>query len=160
MKTAAIAACLLLPSAAAAAPVSGTTGNVALPLAALVGMHQPSLSQADQKALVDLLDARINFYWPIGRKITVQVDVVICKVSNVDITARACDLSFGRKKLTIKGRAAHELFATIAETGVPSDGAAGSIYESLSHMRCVIDPKQVFDRAGAGAECRFKAGPP
>lgn len=126
----------------------------------LVGVHQPNLSPGDKKALVDLLDAENNFYWPIGRKITVQADAVVCKASNVDITARTCDLAFGKKKLTIKGRAGHEIFATIAEAGVASEGAAGSIYESLSHLRCVIDPRQVFDKAGAGADCKFTPGPP
>lgn len=159
-RAAIVTAWLLFCGAVSAAPISGTTGNVALPLATMVGTHQPSLSPSDRKALVDLLDADINFYWPIGRKITVQADAAICKASNVDITARTCELTFGRKKITIRGRAAHELFATIAETGVPSEGAAGSIYESVSHMRCVIDPRQVFDKSGAGADCTFKPGPP
>lgn len=161
MKTAtAVIAWSLLWGTASAAPLAGTSGNVALPLAATIGIYEPNLSPGDKKALVDLLDANVDFYWPIGRKIAVQADAVICKVSNVDITARSCEIVFGKKTIAVKGRSAHEIFATIAKAGVPSEGAAGSIYESVSHLNCVIDPRQIFDKAGAGADCKFKPGPP
>jgi len=58
----------------------------------------------------------------------------------------------------VKGRKAHELFATIAEVGVPSDGAAGTIYESLSHLACTINPAEIKQKAGGGAECKFDPG--
>jgi hypothetical protein len=38
---------------------------------------------------------------------------------------------------------AHELYATLVETGAPSDGAAGTIHESISHLLCTIDPNAI-----------------
>ena len=93
-----------------------------------------------------------------SRKIAVEADTIVCRQSNVDITARSCELTFGAKTVTVKGRKAHELFATIAEVGVAPDGAAGTIYESLSHLACTIDSDEIKQKTGGGAECKFEAG--
>jgi hypothetical protein len=40
--------------------------------------------------------------------------------------------------------------------GVPADGAAGSIFESLSHLSWTLDPQAISEKAG-GAECTYEA---
>jgi len=42
--------------------------------------------------------------------------------------------------------------------GVPSDGAAGSVFESLSKLNCTIDPAEIKQKAGGGANCAFETG--
>jgi hypothetical protein len=61
-------------------------------------------------------------------------------VGNIDITAHSCKLTFGTKTVNLTGDAAYELYATMALAGVPSEGAAGTISESLSHLVCTINP--------------------
>ena len=135
-----------------------TSGPRALALAALVAMHSPSLSGQDKHALARLFEGNLNFPFPAGRKITVEADAVLCRASNVDITSRSCTLTFGTHTPMLKGRRAHELFATIAKSGVPEDGAAGSIFEGLSHLKCTIDPAEIKQKAGGGADCKFDPG--
>ena len=60
-------------------------------------------------------------------------------------------------KQTINGRAS-EIFATEAMVGVPSDGAAGSVTESLSKLNCTLDPAEIKQKAGGGATCSFETG--
>jgi hypothetical protein len=46
--------------------------------------------------------------------------------------------------------------ATLAEIGVEPDGAAGSTFESVSNLKCTIDPNEVKQKAGGGgAECQY-----
>jgi hypothetical protein len=35
------------------------------------------------------------------------------------------------------------------------DGAAGSIFEALSNLKCTIDPNEVKQKSGGGAECQY-----
>jgi hypothetical protein len=42
--------------------------------------------------------------------------------------------------------------------GVPSDGAAGSVFESLSNLSCTLDPKAIKQKDGSGANCSFDPG--
>lgn len=149
---------LLAAQSASAAPAS-TAGNSALALAALVGTHSPTLSWKERKALANMLDGRLGFSFPANQKIVVKADKVTCRASNVDIAAHSCDLGFGPTTRHLAGRAAHELYATLIESGVPSDGAAGSLFESLTALACTIDPNAVKQRAGGGADCTFNAGP-
>ncbi len=147
--------------AAEAASADTTAGNKALALASLVAEHSPTLSPREKKVMARLFDGDLNFSFPADRTISVQADAVVCRASNVDITSRSCDLKFGTKRAALKARKAHELFATIAEVGVPEDGAAGSIFESLSRLTCTISPHEIQQKAGGGADCRFdKGGPP
>ncbi len=78
-----------------------------------------------------------------------------CRISDVDITYHSCELSFGGKKESVTGRKAHELYATLVEAGVASDGAAGSIYEGIANLDCTVDPAAVKQEAGGGATCKF-----
>jgi hypothetical protein len=144
---------LLLTSHAAMAATA--TGNSALALAALVAERSPEQSPIEKGVLVNLFEGRLNLTLPTSKKISVQADAVVCRVSNVDITSRACTLTFGGRKIELKGRKAHELFATVAEAGAPPDGAAGTIYESLSHLSCTVDPSEIKEKTGGGAECKF-----
>ena len=159
MKTVAPLAILLL---LANQPAWGATaaGGSALALAALVAEHSPLLNHHEKRVMARMFDGHLNFTFPANTKISVTADSVVCRASNVDITSRSCELTFGTKKRSLKGGRAHELFATVAEAGVPPDGAAGTIFESLSHLVCTIDPNEIKQRAGGGASCQFDPGAP
>ena len=144
--------------AARAAPVT-VSGQAALALAALVGEYSPLLSAHDKHTLARVFDGGLQGHFGAAQTITVQADSIVCRASNVDITARSCELTFGTNKPTVRGRKAHELFATLAEVGVPSEGAAGTVFESLTQMTCTVDLNQLLQRAGGGAVCSFSPGP-
>jgi hypothetical protein len=93
-----------------------------------------------------------------AKKITISADKIVCRVSNVDISARSCELTFRGKKQIVSGRRASEIFATEALAGVVSDGAAGSVFESLSNLSCTLDPKAIKQKDGSGANCSFDPG--
>ncbi len=152
-----IALSLAAPSAVAA-PMN-TAGNSALALAALVGIPSPALSVQKRKALAYMLDGHLNFPYPANQTIDVKADKVTCRASNVDISAHSCELTFGASTRKLNGRLAHELYATLIESGVPSDGAAGSLFESVTALSCSVDPSAVKQKAGGGADCTFTAGP-
>jgi hypothetical protein len=42
--------------------------------------------------------------------------------------------------------------------GIPADGAAGSVSESLSKLNCTLDPAEIKQKAGGGASCSFETG--
>ena len=157
MKLAALA-CVLpfsFASVAQAAPAT-ISGSPALAFAAVVAAHSPLLSPAERKAVAAIFDGKGA--GPYKDKIIVTADQIVCRAGNVDITARSCELTFKGNKRTVKGREANEIFATLALAGVPSDGAAGSIFESLSKLSCTLDPKAIKDKAGDGADCSFEPG--
>jgi hypothetical protein len=141
-------------TAAAAAPTS-VSGSAALALAGVVAPYSP-LPAAEKKAVAAFFAGNTGVSY--ARKITVIADKIVCRTSNVDITARSCELTFKGNTRTLKGREANEIFATEVMAGVPSDGAAGSIFESLSKLTCSLDPKALKDKAGAGADCSFEPG--
>ena len=150
--------CVLLASESASAATA--SGSSALALASLVAANSRLLAQQDRSVMARMFAGYLNFRYPPNHKITVQADSIVCRASNVDITSRSCELTFGSKKVTLSGRKAHELFATIAEVGAQPDGAAGTIRESLSHLVCTIDPNEVKQKAGGGATCNFDPGAP
>jgi hypothetical protein len=41
---------------------------------------------------------------------------------------------------------------------VPPDGAAGTMFEALSHLDCTINPHEIPQKAGGGASCSFDPG--
>jgi hypothetical protein len=141
-------------TAAAAAPTT-VSGSVALALAGVVAPYSP-LPAAEKKAVAAFFAGNTDVSY--AKKITVTADKIVCRTSNVDITARSCELTFKGSTRTVKGREANEIFATEVMAGVPSDGAAGSIFESLSKLSCTLDPKALKDKAGAGADCSFEPG--
>jgi hypothetical protein len=147
---------LLLATQSAWAATAAGPG--ALALASVVAAHSPLLTQQEKRVMARLFNGHSNVGFPPGSKITVKADAIVCRASNVDITSRSCKLTFGATSVEFTGRRAHELYATIAEVGVPPDGAAGSTFESLSSLVCTIDPQAIAQKAGAGADCTFDPG--
>ena len=144
---------------AASAASLTASGSAALALAGVVAPHSPQLGSHDKHVVARLFGGDADVPYPANKKITVKAAAVMCRASNVDITARSCILTFGSHKRTLRGREANEIYATEAVAGVPSDGAAGSIYESLSNLVCTLDPGEIRQKAGGGADCMFDAGP-
>lgn len=144
----------LATSAASAAPAT-TSGSIALALAGVVAPYS-QLPAKEKKAVAAFFNGDSNV--PYARKIIVTADKVVCRASNVDITSRSCELTFGSKTHTLKGSDANAIFATVALAGVPGDGAAGTIYEALSKLSCTLDPATIKDKAGGGANCSFEPG--
>ena len=156
-RTLLIALPFLLFAGPASADGSGSSGASGLALAALVGANSPSLGAPEKQALADMLNGDLNF--ALNTPIIVPADSVSCRQSDVDISHHDCALKFGAATKTLEGRAAHELYATLVENGVPSDGAAGSIYEAVAHLSCAIKPAEVKQRGGGGASCAWAPGP-
>jgi hypothetical protein len=145
------------PHMALAAP-GKATGPSALALAAVIAQHSPLVRPLDRRIIARLFQGRTAFGFTPNTTISVDADAVVCRVSNVDITSRSCELTFGSRKRTLTGREANEIGATAAVAGVPSEGAAGSSIESASKLRCTIDPNEIMKKAGGGAECNFETG--
>lgn len=147
---------ILLQNAALAA--SGTaSGPTALALAAVIAQHSP-VRAFDKRVIARLFRGNTSFGFTPNTKISIAADSVVCRVSNVDITSRNCDLKFGSRSRRLTGREANEVGATAAAAGIPSEGAAGSSVESISKLRCTIDPNEIMQKAGAGAQCTFETG--
>lgn len=144
-----------LIAGSATASAASFSGSSALALAAVVAAHSPILSPAEKKAVAAIFDGKGA--GPYKDKITVTADKIVCLAGNVDITARTCEVTFGKKTGTFTGRAANELYATEALAGVPSDGAAGKIYESVSKLKCTLDPNAIAQNDGSGADCSYEA---
>jgi hypothetical protein len=141
---------------AASAATGNASGAEALALAGVVASHSPALSHADRQAMAELFDGR-EVSVPHNRKISVAAASIHCRASNVDIVSRRCELKFkGHPNRSLKGREANELFSTLAAAGVDSEGAAGSINESVTRLACRIDPHEIRRNDGSGADCVFK----
>ena len=148
---------LVAAGASSASAASATAnGPTALALAGVVALYSPLLTADEREAVSALFVGQSGVRY--AKKISVTADKIVCKVSNVDITARSCELTFKGNKQTITGRRASEIFATEAMAGVPADGAAGSISESLSKLTCTLDPAEIRQKAGGGATCAFETG--
>lgn len=106
-----------------------------------------------------MLEGKLAFAFPANGTIKVVAKAVTCRASNVDISEHDCTLDFGGALRRLDGRTAHELFATLIENGVASDGAAGSEFEAVSNLSCTVKPAEVKAKAGGGATCTFTAGP-
>jgi hypothetical protein len=141
---------------AACADQGSTSGSTALALAGVVASKSPLLTSAEKKAMAMLFAANSDI--PYNKPILVTADRIVCRTSNVDITVRSCELTFGKKVKTVNGSTANEVFATEALAGVPPDGAAGSNFESLSKLNCTIDPNAIRQKDGSGATCTFETG--
>jgi hypothetical protein len=141
-------------SAASAAPATAS-GPVALALAAVVAQYSP-LPAYEKKTMARLFAGDSNFHVKSSKTISVTADTIVCRTSNVDIAARSCELTFKSAKRSLKGREANEIFATLATAGVTQEGAAGSNFESISTLNCTIDPDQIGQKSGGGADCSFE----
>jgi hypothetical protein len=154
-------ACVALLLAAeqntALAASATATGPAALALAAVVAEHAP-LPRYQRRVLASLFDGRTTFHLLPIDKISVAAASVVCRTSNVDITARSCELTFRTNKRTVHGREANEVYATMAAAGIAAEGAAGSLIESISKLACTIDPREISKKAGGGADCTFETG--
>jgi hypothetical protein len=147
----------VVQSSASAAPGSAT-GPTALALSAVIAQHSPAVRAFDRRVIARLFRGNTRFGFTPNTKISVDADSVVCRISNVDITQRSCELTFGSRKRTLTGREANEVGTTAAAAGVPSEGAAGSSIESISKLRCSIDPNEIMQKAGGGANCNFETG--
>jgi hypothetical protein len=144
-------------STALAAP--GTADRpTALALTAVIAQHSPEVRVFDKWTVARLFRGNTRFKSTPYKKISVDVDSVVCRVSNVDITSRRCDLKFKTRSRTLTGREANEIGATAAAAGIPSQGAAGSSIASISNLRCTIDPNEIMQKTGGGAGCSFETG--
>jgi len=141
-------------TAASAAPTT-VSGSTALALAGVVAPYS-LLPSAEKKAVAALFEGNSKISY--AKKITVTADKIVCRTSNVDITARSCELTFKTTTRSLKGREANDIYATEVMAGVPSDGAAGSVFEALSKLSCTLDPKVIKENAGGGADCTFEPG--
>jgi len=146
---------LVAPKLAIAAEASG---HGALALAAIAGQYDPGLTDPMKAGLLRLL-ADESF----GRTGTVSVKfaAITCRAGDVDLKAYSCALAYGTRTINLKGRQAAELFATLIEAGVPSDGAAGTIYEGVKTLSCTLNLKELGGPGmgdGGGAACTYQPG--
>jgi hypothetical protein len=155
--TAFVLAVMLGPSAASAAPVT-MTGPTALAVAAVVARYSPLLNPGERKVIAGLFDGNSRISYP-KKKLSVSADTVTCRISNVAIAERSCEIAFAKGKHSLKGREAHEVYATLASAGVTAEGAAGSMIESISKLSCTLDLDAIRQNAGAGADCSWQSGP-
>jgi hypothetical protein len=152
-----LAICLASAAATLYGQAGTADGAAALALAGVVAANSPTLSAHDKRVIAELFDGNKSVTYPAHQKISVKADAIVCRFSNVDITQRSCELTFGSQKRSLKGRAANELNATMIQAGVRSDGAAGTIYESFSALVCTIDPNEAKSGEGGGASCTYAA---
>ena len=141
--------------APAAAQAGASSGSSALALSAIVGELSPQTSAADKKLLAAYFAGRAEAPHAKGQRVAVKADAIDCRAGNVDITSRACELTFGAKKVELNGRKANELYATLIENGVVAEGAAGSSHASITALDCIVDADEVAEKAGGGARCAF-----
>jgi len=152
------AAALVVAQHPAPAAPGSANGPSALALAAVIAPHSPLVRPLDRRVIARLFRGNTGFGFTPNTKISVDVDAVVCRVSNVDITSRSCELTFGSQKRTLTGREANELFATAVVAGIAPEGAAGSSIASVSKLKCTLDPNEIKQKAGGGAECSFETG--
>jgi hypothetical protein len=150
MQKAALAALALILSGQAACAASAT-GAAALALGALAAEHDWALSAFKRHTLAKVFAGQ-NPPYPAAQTIVVKAATIVCRESDVAINRRSCAITNFGHTVALTGRAAHELFATLIEVGVPADGAAGSIFESLSALECKISPHVIAGNSGAGAD--------
>lgn len=141
--------------APAAVQAGASSGSSALALSAIVGELSPQTSAADKKLLAAYFAGRAEAPHAKGQRVAVKADAIDCRAGNVDITSRACELTFGAKKIELSGRKAHELYATLIENGVVAEGAAGSSHASITALDCIVDADEVAEKAGGGARCAY-----
>jgi hypothetical protein len=149
---------LVLPFmfASVAAFAAQSSGNGALALAAQIGAEDPALSAKEKSVLTYFLNSQTNVTLPAGvRSITVKADKISCRMGDVDIDLHDCTLTFGSRTVTKSGTAGQMFLATMQENGVPSDGAAGTIFYNATAVTCTIDAAQVESHDGGGAKCTF-----
>jgi len=154
-KAAFVAIALILSAQAASA--ANASGPAALALGALTAEHDFALSAFKRHTLAKIFAGQ-NPPYPASQTIVVKAAKIQCRESDVAINQRSCVITNLGHAVTLTGRQAHELFATMLEAGIPSDGAAGSIFETLTALQCTISPHIIAGNSGA-ADCTFTPGP-
>lgn len=146
---------LLAAFAPVAAQAGASNGASALALAAIVGELAPQTSAPNKRLLAAYFSGRADAPHAKDLRIAVKADAIDCRAGNVDITSRACELTFGAKKVELRGRKAHELYATLIENGVALEGAAGASHASITALDCMVDADEVAEKGGGGARCAY-----
>lgn len=153
-KTEAVPATETVPAASSAASGGVSQGSAALMLASLIAPYAPDLDAKRRVALTMLGDNGASIF----ERIELKTADISCRTSNVTIGAYGCDLKFANGATTaLKGRKAHELYATLLENSIPVDGAAGSVHAHVKDLKCVIEPRVLAQNAGGGAYCGWSA---
>jgi hypothetical protein len=145
------------PTTASTAPATAA-GAMALAVAGVIAPYSTALNPGERKVIASLFNGNARVNYPIS-KLSVAADSVTCRISSVAIAERSCEITFKKGKASLKGRAANELFATLAAAGVTAEGTAGSSIESISKLSCTIDPGEIKQNAGGGADCSWQSGP-
>jgi|SRR5665213_49846 len=156
MAAAAVLLTIAGQSAVSAAPAK-MSGPRALAVAAVLAQYSPLLNPGERKITAGLFDGNGRISYP-KKKLTVSADTVTCRISNVAIAERSCALTFAKGNRTLKGRAANELFATLASATVTAEGAAGSMIESVTKLNCTLDLDAIRQNDGSGADCSWQSG--
>src|SRR5213592_985811 len=78
-------------STASAAPATAS-GSAALALAGVVALYSPLLTADEREAVSAFFVGQSGVRYT--KKISVTADKIVCRVSNVDITARSCETTF------------------------------------------------------------------
>jgi hypothetical protein len=138
----------LTPAAAAAV---GVTGSTAVAVAGVIAPYSPLLSAHEKRTIAGLFSGNARA----GSKLTVTTESIVCRVGNVDITARSCEMTFDKGTRTLKGREANEVNATLTVAGAVAEGAAGSMTQTVTKLSCALDPNVIKDNSGGGADCSF-----
>jgi hypothetical protein len=146
-----------VPSAVSAAPAT-VMGPTALAVAAVLAQYSPVLNPGERKVIAGLFDGNTRMSYPL-KKLSVSADTVMCRISNVAIAERSCEITFQKGKRSLKGRSANEVYATLASAGVTAEGAAGSMIENVSKLSCTLDLGAIKQNAGGGADCSWQTGP-
>ena len=77
----------------------------------MIAQHSPAVRAFDKRVIAGLFRGNTRFGFTPNTKISVDAESVVCRVSNVDITSRSCELNFGARKRTLTGREANEVGA-------------------------------------------------
>jgi hypothetical protein len=140
-------------------PMSRYDDEGVLALAALVGAHWPLVTPEQKTLLVQALDGNVHSIPPNYPRLDIKADKVTCIGLAGDLTKHSCDINFPQNNaVTITGREAHELYATIGEAGVPMAPAAGMRYESMQNLSCIVD-FETLRESRSGISCTFTNGP-
>src|SRR5262249_30283481 len=80
------------------AALGSATGPTASALEGEIAAHSPAVRAVDKRVIARLFRGNTSFGFTANKKISVDADSVVCRVSNVDITSRSCEFSFGSRK--------------------------------------------------------------
>ena len=121
-----------------------------------MAQYSPLLSACEKRLIAGLFDGNVKA--GDKRKLSVTAEAVTCRISNVAIAERGCELTFKKGKRSLKGSEANEVYATLASAGVVAEGAAGSMIESVTKLNCTLDLNAISQNDGSGANCSWESG--